>query len=305
MGVRYQITHRTTYRYQTEVTGSYGKLTLFPRDFTGQRCESNRVVIDPRPDDYREHDDYYGNRTAFFAIATPHRTLEVTSTSIVAVDRGDALAGRDDVPWEAARLGPGTGRRAEPLDEATVEACEFTLDSPLVGLSEDLADYARVSFTPGRAALEALADLGSRIHRDFTYETGVTTTTTQATEALARRRGVCQDFAHVAIGCLRSLGLAARYASGYIETDPPPGQARLAGADASHAWASLFLPTGGRWVGVDPTNEQFVGDRYVTVAWGRDYTDIPPLKGVIFTEGTDHELSVDVDVVALGPAGPG
>jgi transglutaminase-like putative cysteine protease len=305
MGVRYRITHRTTYRYENEVTASYGQLALIPRDFAGQRCESSRVVIGPRPDDYREHDDHYGNRAAFFAIGSPHRSLEVTSTSVVSVERTGAWSQRVDTPWEGARIGPGTGNGPRPLEEATVDACEFTLDSPLVAASEELAEYARYSFTPGRGALEALSDLGSRIHRDFVYEAGVTTTTTSAAEALARRRGVCQDFAHVAIGCLRSLGLAARYASGYIETDPPPGQARLEGADASHAWASLFLPDTGEWVEIDPTNQQFVGDRYVTVAWGRDYTDIPPLKGVIFTEGTEHELAVVVDVVALGPAGSG
>ena len=305
MGTRYRVTHRTTYRYENEVTASYGHLVLIPRDFAGQRCESSRVVIGPRPDDYREHDDHYGNRAAFFAIASPHRSLEVTSTSVVAVERAEVLSRLGDTPWEGARIGPAARGEAGPLEEATVDACEFTLDSPLVATSEELAEYARSSFTPGRGALEALRDLGSRIHRDFVYETGVTTTTTSAAEALARRRGVCQDFAHVAIGCLRSLGLAARYASGYIETDPPPGQPRLEGADASHAWASLFLPGIGEWVDVDPTNQQFVGDRYVTVAWGRDYTDIPPLKGVIFTEGTDHELTVVVDVVALGPAGAG
>ena len=305
MGTRYRVTHRTTYRYENEVTASYGQLVLIPRDFAGQRCESSRVVIGPRPDDYREHDDHYGNRAAFFAIGSAHRSLEVTSTSVVAVERVDALSLLGDTPWEDARIGPAARGGPGSLEAATVEACEFTLDSPLVATSEDLAEYARTSFTPGRGALEALRDLGSRIYRDFVYEAGVTTTTTSAADALARRRGVCQDFAHVAIGCLRSLGLAARYASGYIETDPPPGQARLEGADASHAWASLFLPNLGQWVDVDPTNQQFVGDRYVTLAWGRDYTDIPPLKGVIFTEGTDHDLAVDVDVVALGAAGGG
>ena len=305
MGRRYRVTHRTTYRYQTEVTVSYGHLVLIPRDFAGQRCESSRVVIGPRPDDYREHGDHYGNRAAFFAIGSPHRTLEVTATSVVEVQRGDALSPPGDTPWEGARIGPAAGGGPGRLDPATLDAVEFTLDSPLVAASGELAEYARASFTPRRGALEALGDLAARIGRDFVYETGSTTTATSAAEALARRRGVCQDFAHIAIGCLRSLGLAARYASGYIETDPPPGQDRLEGADASHAWASLFLPEAAQWVDVDPTNRQFVGDRYVTLAWGRDYTDIPPLKGVIFTEGTDHELAVDVDVVALGPAAGG
>lgn len=300
MTQRYRVTHRTTYCYETEVTASYGKLTLIPRSCDRQRCESSRVVIGPDPDDYREHDDHFGNRAAFFAIASPHQALEVTATSVVEVRRSDALSLLGDQPWEEARVPPGTTTPG-PVDPAGLAAREFALDSPLVTASEALADYARVSFTPGRGALEALGDLGSRIHADFIYEPGVTTTTTSAAEALARRRGVCQDFAHVTIGCLRSVGLAARYAGGYIETEPPPGRPRLEGADASHAWASLWVPGAGEWVDIDPTNNQFVGDRHVTVAWGRDYTDIPPLKGVIFTEGTEHELTVNVDVVALEP----
>lgn len=299
--MRYQVTHRTFYRYQTEVTDSYGQLVLLPRTFAGQQCEESRVVIGPTPDDYRERADHFGNRAAFFAIHSPHRSLEVTATSVVDTS-GRGLAPLLPVDaWEQIRDRLHNGAPGLP-DAAVVEAREFTLDSPLAGASPELSDYARPSFTPGRPVLDALADLSQRIHTDFTYEQGVTTVSTSAVEVLGRRRGVCQDFAHLMIGCLRSVGLAARYASGYLETHPPPGQPRLAGADASHAWASLFVGATVGWVDVDPTNRQFVDGRYITTAWGRDYTDIPPLKGVIFTEGVDHELDVDVDVVALGSA---
>jgi transglutaminase-like putative cysteine protease len=146
--------------------------------------------------------------------------------------------------------------------------------------------------------LDAVTDLSSRIYRDFKFLPGVTEVKTTIEEVFARRAGVCQDFAHVAIGCLRSLGLAARYVSGYLETRPPPGKPRLAGADVSHAWASVFVPGSG-WADIDPTNDQLVNDRYVTTAWGRDYTDVPPLKGVIFTQGDVQDLKVSVDVIPV------
>ena len=192
-------------------------------------------------------------------------------------------------------------RTAAPEDDGW-EPTDFLLDSPLVAASPELADYAGPSFSSERPALEALFDLAQRIHADFDYLPGSTSVTTTVGEVLAARKGVCQDFAHLAIGCLRSLGLAAKYVSGYVETEPPPGKERLQGADVSHAWAALWVPGGG-WVDIDPTNQQFVDDRYVTAAWGRDYADIPPLKGVIFTKGLEHELDVVVDVVRLDDPG--
>jgi transglutaminase-like putative cysteine protease len=167
-----------------------------------------------------------------------------------------------------------------------------------VPVSGQLAEYAAPSFPAARPVLAALRDLSTRIHRDFAYEPGVTHVSTTIEEVLERKAGVCQDFAHLAIGCLRSLGLAARYVSGYLETEPPPGMQRLAGADASHAWVSLFVPGTG-WVDIDPTNDQLVNDRYITTAWGRDYADVSPLKGVIFTQGSKHNLKVTVDVIPV------
>jgi len=291
----YRVTHRTTYRYQKEVSASYGQMHLLPRAGEGQTCQATRVVIDPAPDDLRERLDFYGIRAAFYAIHSEHTSLTVTTTSELSVNRG-GLGLFDVQPWEQVRdqtAAPGEGGW-EPID--------FLLDSPLVPVEPALADYARPSFPPGRPVLEAVLDLAQRIHADFEYGPGSTSVTTAAGEVLTARKGVCQDFAHLAIGCLRSLGLAARYVSGYLETKPPPGKERLEGADVSHAWAALWVPEGG-WVDIDPTNQQFVNDRYVTTAWGRDYADIPPLKGVIFTRGVEHELDVVVDVVPLDDPG--
>jgi transglutaminase-like putative cysteine protease len=247
-------------------------------------------VIDPPPTDQFEHRDYFGNRVVYFEISSPHRRLDVSAESVVETDgRQSHLSLLTDQPWEAAR--PTT---ASAPDAAA--ATDYVLDSPLASVTPALGAYARSSFSPGRPLVEALTDLGDRIHRDLRYRPGSTSVSTTADQALAAGQGVCQDFAHVMIAGLRSLGLAARYVSGYLETDPPPGQPKLVGRDVSHAWASLYVPGVG-WVDYDPTNRQLVDDRYVTTAWGREYGDIPPIKGVIFTEGMSSELEVAVDVV--------
>ena len=292
----YRVTHRTTYRYEEEVSASYGQMHLLPRTADGQTCRTTRVAIDPAPDDLRERVDFFGNRAAFFAIHSEHTSLTVTTTSDLSVNR-EAVGLLGGQPWEQVR-----DRPASPTIEDGWEPTDFLIDSPLVAASPALVDYAGESFTPGRPVLEALLDLAQRIHADFEYEPGSTSVTTTVGDVLAARKGVCQDFAHLTIGCLRSLGLAARYVSGYLETEPPAGQERLQGTDVSHAWAALWMPESG-WVDVDPTNRQFVDDRYVTTAWGRDYADVPPIKGVIFTKGLEHELDVVVDVVRLDDPG--
>jgi transglutaminase-like putative cysteine protease len=292
----YRVTHRTTYRYAVNVSASYGQMHLLPRVVDGQTCRASRLEIDPAPDDLRERTDFFGNRAAFFAIHSDHTSLTATTISDVSVGRRDSLGLLGAQPWEQVR-----NRTAAPEDNGW-EPSDFLLDSPLVAASAELADYAGPSFPTGRPVLEALVDLAQRIHADFAYAPGSTSVTTTVDEVLIARKGVCQDFAHLAIGCLRSLGLAARYVSGYLETKPPPGKERLRGADVSHAWASLWVPGGG-WVDIDPTNSQVVDDRYVTAAWGRDYADIPPLKGVIFTKGREHKLDVVVDVVRLDDSG--
>jgi transglutaminase-like putative cysteine protease len=291
--IAYQVTHRTEYQYESNVSHSYGQLHMLPREFPGQRCRSSAVVILPEPEDYRERLDFFGNRVSFLAIHQAHRKLSVTATSVVEVDRHELgrtpSAGQ---AWEDVR----ETLRTAPGDR--IAASQFVLDSPLVEASPRFAKFALTSFTPGRDVLEAVGDLAHRIHTEFAYKPGATSVTTPVDEVFDKREGVCQDFAHLGIACLRSIGLPARYVSGYLETDPPPGRPKLRGADASHAWLAILVPELG-WIEVDPTNDQFASNRYVVTALGRDYSDVPPLSGVIYTEGATKRLRVIVDVVAL------
>jgi transglutaminase-like putative cysteine protease len=289
--VTYDVVHTTRYIYESEVSASYGQVHLMPRDLPGQVCSASSVRIEPEPADYRERIDFFGNRAAYFSIRQPHTRLTVTSTSRVDVqERQVPPAGP---PWEEVR-----DRLAAADTDTEMDARQFTLESPLVCVSTAVEHFAAPSFLPGRPVLDVVADISSRIHAGFAYRPGSTSVTTGLDEVLAGAEGVCQDFAQLAIGCLRARGLAARYVSGYLETRPPPGRPRRQGADVSHAWTSVFVPDLG-WVDIDPTNDKFVNERYLVTAWGRDYSDVPPLKGVIFTEGTGHELEVAVDVVPV------
>lgn len=291
MTATYRITHRTSYRYSSPVTPSYSLLHLLPRDAPGQRCLTSSVTVDPAPDDHREHLDFFGNRVAYVAITGAHRALTVTAESVVEVERRGGL-GQGSLSlfgqqsWEEVR------------DSRDPTAVEFRLDSPRVEAAPVFAAYAAPSFSPGRPLVEAVADLSSRIHADFAFAPGETKVDTPLDEVMAARQGVCQDFAHVGIACLRSMGLPARYVSGYLETDPPPGRPKLTGADVSHAWFSVLFPGAG-WLDLDPTNDQVVGDRHVVTAYGRDYGDVAPLTGVIYTRGRTTRLDVHVDVVAV------
>jgi transglutaminase-like putative cysteine protease len=295
MKVVYQVTHRTSYAYESDVTPSYSQLHLLLRDEPGQRCRSSEVVVDPEPEDQRVRTDFFGNRVTYLAIHAPHRALTVTSTSVVEVevrDPGLTLLARR--PWEEVR-----DHFVDPRAAEHVEAVQFQLDSRLVAASSEFAGYATAScFEPGRDLLDAVTALCSQIHADFAYKPGSTSVSTPLTDVFAEREGVCQDFAHVGIACLRSIGLPARYVSGYLETDPPPGRPKLTGADVSHAWLSILVPGAG-WLDFDPTNDQLVNHRYVVAAYGRDYSDVPPLTGVIFSEGRTESMKVTVDVVAL------
>ncbi|MEP6798675.1 MAG: transglutaminase family protein [Lapillicoccus sp.] len=306
--MRYRVWHRTTYTYDDDVTDSFGVAYLVPRELPWQVRASTEVVVVPTQADRSQDTDYYGNVATYFQVTTRHQRLEVTGTSEVEVhtpayDR-EALA----VPWERAT--PGT---RPDLPDAW-QAIDLTLASPLVDHPAGVKAYAAESFSPGRSLGEAVTDLMHRIHADFQYEPGATTVTSTVSDVLTKRAGVCQDFAHLALAGLRSHGLAARYVSGYLSTLPPPGKERVVGADASHAWVAVWVPgkatspaSGmggaggpGQWLAVDPTNDTWVDDRYVTVAWGRDYGDVPPLKGVIFTESEKSRLRVEVDVEPLG-----
>lgn len=284
----YEITHRTVYRYSDDVTSSYGRGFLTPRDSGTQRCLSHELVIDPTPADSSTSRDAYGNLSSYFHVTERHRRLSVTSRSVVAVDAVTPdryHAGSASAPWEIAR----------PVGADAALATEFALDLRPPEITDDVRAYAAPTFTPGRPLIDVVRELSSRIFTDFTYRSGSTTVSTRVGEVLAAREGVCQDFARLAISCLRANGLAASYVSGYLATDPPPGKDRMVGVDATHAWAAVWTPQN-QWLGVDPTNDQLIDDRYVTVGFGRDYADVPPLRGIIYTESHSSAIEVSVDV---------
>ncbi len=290
--MRYLLEHRTVYTYDDDVTDSLGVTYLVPRLLPWQAVGDYSVVVAPEPDDLEHDIDYFGNATTYFQVTTPHQELVVTGSGEVDVAvplLDETLLGR---PWEDVR----------PLVRGDVpgawQAAEFALASAAVPLHRGAADYAAPTLTPGRPVGEAVTDLMHRIHADFEYDAAATTVTSTVPEILAQRAGVCQDFAHFTLACLRGHGLAARYVSGYLATEPPPGKERVVGADASHAWIAVWLG-GDEWLAVDPTNDQWQNDRYVTVAWGRDYGDVPPVKGVIFTEAKRSKLAVSVDVAPI------
>lgn len=292
--MNYRIVHTTRYRYEQPVAVSYNEAHLLPRSFTGQTVRGASLTIDPPCQDYRDRQDYFGNTASYFSIADPHREVTITAVSEVQLlPARRQMSFDDDVEWQSAARSFMTPTDAEALD-----AAQYCLDSPLARSGIELRNYAAPSFTPGRPLAQAAAELVARIHADFVYDPTATDIATPLGEVLHSRRGVCQDFAHLAIGCLRSLGLAARYVSGYLETLPPPGQVKLQGADASHAWLQVYLPGTG-WQDWDPTNNIQPADRHVITAWGRDYSDVAPLKGVIYGGGQTHTIEVEVDVTAL------
>lgn len=288
----YRIVHRTNYRYSASASRCRNEAHLRPRDTARQRCLASELVVDPRPVSWSDRSDYFGNPVVAFAVDGPFEELTVTATSSVAVAEGASWtsSARPELGWEQAR-----DQLLADLSAPVLTAREFCFESPLITVSPEVRGYAEPSFGAGRSLIDVIGELTERIFSDFVYDPGFTTVTTPLEEVLQHRRGVCQDFAHLAIGCFRSMGLAARYVSGYLETTAPVGEARLVGADASHAWPSVFVPGWG-WLDVDPTNDKIVGSTYVTTAWGRDYSDVTPLKGIVFGGGPSHHLDVSVDV---------
>ncbi|GAB3859965.1 transglutaminase family protein [Nocardioides maradonensis] len=292
--MRYRVTHRTTYTYDKPVTDSLGLAHLVPRALPWQEVADTRVDLQPRASDTALDEDYYGNTVSYFQVGEQHTELQITATSNVTVTTPTYDAEALARPWEQARvLGVTT-----PPDAWL--ATDFALPSSQAEHVAEAREYAASSLVAGRPIGEAVTDLVARIHADFAYDKTATTVTSTVAQVLEARAGVCQDFAHLALACLRSHGLAARYVSGYLATVPPPGQERLVGADASHAWVAVRLPGRDEWLAVDPTNDQWADDRYVTVAWGRDYADVPPVKGVIFTDARKSTLQVSVDVAPVG-----
>jgi transglutaminase-like putative cysteine protease len=291
--MRYRVTHKTEYEYSDMVGQSYNEARMTPRASERQTLLASSLRISPVESDHRTRTDFFGNEVAWFTIQNPHLSFTVTAVSeVLILPQAGQLDFAQGMAWEAVRQVLREERSAQALD-----ARQYALDSPYIAASAELAAYAQPSFPPGRPLIEAVHDLMQRIHRDFVFDPEFTTLATPLQTVLEHRRGVCQDFAHLAIGCLRSHGLAARYVSGYIETLPPPGKEKLVGADASHAWFSVYLPDVG-WMDFDPTNNQLPDEQHITVAWGRDYGDVTPLKGVIFG-GQNHELKVSVEVERL------
>lgn len=284
----YDVTHRTAFEYEERVSVSHHVARLAPRATGRQRPIVHTWDVDPTPAVRREHSDHFGNRVAFFAIQGPHRHLTVTSRAAVEIAAAPPLP-VDAPAWEQVR---------DAADALPVDVLDFTVDSPLIAARPAYADYAGASFTPGRPIVEALVDLTARLHADLTFQPGATTIATPVDDVFRLRRGVCQDFAHLQIACLRALGLPARYVSGYLETSPPPDEPRLVGADASHAWVALYVPGTG-WIDADPTNDRIPADRHVTVAWGRDYSDVSPIRGVMLGGG-GQQSRVAVDLVRRG-----
>lgn len=293
MNARYHVIHETIYDYATPVVQSRQLLHLAPRDCAWQTCRSHRLDIAPAPALQLARSDAFGNPVTQFAIETPHRRLAVRAESVIEVRSRAALAGTPSSPWEAVRAALAYGARSVRL-----EGARYLFESPYVRAKHEFAAWAAPCFPPGRPLLAGAQALMQRIHREFEFDAGATTVATPVLQVLADKRGVCQDFAHLMLSCLRSLGLAARYVSGYLLTQPPPGQPRLIGADASHAWVAVYCPDaggGGRWVDFDPTNDVLPDTQHVTLAWGRDFGDVSPLRGVILGGG-EHALEVAVTV---------
>lgn len=285
----YNVSHRTTYRYAYPVSAGEHVACLKPRTFARNRLLQSSLVIHPRPATLTERVDYFGNILYFFSLEEPHKELVVEARSRVSIDRESTPDGTTSLPWEESAKALGEDRSVEAL-----AAYQFQFESPRVKRNNEFADYALVSFTPGRPLHEALRELTSRIYKDFRFDSKVTTVRTPPEEVFKKRRGVCQDFAHVQIACLRSINVAARYVSGYLRTYPPPGKPRLVGADASHAWVSAYSKDLG-WLDMDPTNNVEPTDGHVTLAWGRDYGDVSPLRGLILGGG-GNKLKVEVDI---------
>jgi transglutaminase-like putative cysteine protease len=288
----YKIVHSTHYYYSKNVSLCHNLVHLTARSCGWQTCQHNELQISSPPVVSNTRTDYFGNLVTFFTVQEPHRKLDVTAINLVQLHPRPTPEPALTSPWEEVRQVLRTRR-----DEETLDAYQFVFDSQYVKRDPELAAYAAPSFTAGRPFLDAVLDLTHRIFTEFRFDSGATTIETPLSDVLAYRRGVCQDFAHLEIGCLRSLGLAARYVSGYLLTNPPPGQSRLIGADMSHAWLSVFYPDFG-WIDLDPTNDLTPRDKHITLAWGRDYDDVSPIKGVILGGGR-HSVSVGVDVMLL------
>ncbi|NUM56873.1 MAG: transglutaminase family protein [Candidatus Hydrogenedentes bacterium] len=283
----YLIRHLTRYDYSETVPICYNRAHLSPRNDGHQRVLDKQLQVTPSSALFSEpRTDFFGNELTYFTVQEPHSSMEVTLHAQVDVDPVEYLDLNESLPWEdAVQASQETGH---------IDAYRFAFDSRFVGASAVLRAYAVPSFPAGRPLLAAVSDLTARIYRDFTYDPAATTVSTPLDEVMQNRRGVCQDFAHLEIGCLRSVGVPARYVSGYIYGGDVNGEPNLTGAQASHAWLSVFCPKFG-WVDFDPTNNMIPSDLHITLAWGRDYDDVSPVRGVVLGGG-EHTISVEVQI---------
>jgi len=286
--MNYSISHKTTYSYFEPVSLCHNIIRLKPRNTGKQLCRETVIRITPEPDSIDEYEDFFGNRVLYFSIDREHRQLEVQVDSSIEKEED---ANFMQVPSFTVKEVLELLEQKGPLYN---EPRQFILDTPMTRWNDDIHEYALRSFKPERTLKDAATDLMKRIHTDFEFRPGFTTIATPLSTVMQQRKGVCQDFAHLAIACVRSIGLPARYVSGYIETISPAGQEKLVGTDASHAWFSVFIPSFG-WLDLDPTNNLLPSTQHITIGWGRDYSDIAPLRGIIVSSGL-HELSVAVDV---------
>ena len=290
----YNVLHTTSYNYEHGVSFCHNIATLKPRTISGQTLLDYKLDISPNPAEFSEKIDFFGNTVTRFSIQKQHTKLEVTAKSKVLRDIANIPNIQDDVMAKTITL-EQTLNALKQINTECLDAKQFVLESVLIAnISNDIKAYAAQSLKPNRSVFEGAFELMQRIYTDFEFNAKATNVATPIHEAMQLRKGVCQDFAQIGIACARSVGLPARYVSGYIETLPPPGKEKLVGADASHAWFSLYIPNFG-WVDFDPTNNQIPSNQHIVVSYGRDYYDVPPLKGVIYSTGK-NKLKVAVDI---------
>ncbi len=290
--MKYKISHDTTYEYADAVPVCQNLVHLVPRATDYQSCSYHRLTVRPNPATSSRRGDYFGNTATIFSVTQSHRRLQIRASSKVELRPRPVPEPTAAPSWQAVQAQLRGDRTPQGL-----AAYQFCFRSPHVPLHHELAEYAGASFTADRPLLAAVADLTSRIHTDFTYDPTATTVSTPIMEVFRQRRGVCQDLAHLQIGCLRAVGLAARYVSGYVRTYPAEDKPQLVGADASHAWLSVYCGPAG-WIDVDPTNDLFPSAEHITLAWGRDFGDVCPVSGM-FVGGGNHQIRVAVEVQAV------
>lgn len=290
----FQLSHITTYNYESGVTFCHNIATIKPKNMLGQTLVAYKLEISPTPSEITERTDFFGNTITRFSIQKHHTELKVSALSKVIRDYDSQPNIETSVSGKTITLDAALHALKLNTPE-TIDVRQYVLESTFITkISEDIKAYAEVSFKPNRPVFEAAYELMQRIYTDFEFDSEFSTIATPIHEVMKEKKGVCQDFAQIAIACVRAVGLPARYVSGYIETLPPPGKEKLVGTDASHAWFSVYIPTFG-WIDFDPTNNQIPKNQHITVAWGRDYYDVPPLKGVIYSTGK-NKMKVAVDI---------